>query len=98
MSATRTVFYGPLVTPIALDSYAVLPNAALGIGPTGNIEWIIGPLQPELLQETLAQKGYADAHRVELKTGEFIMPGFIDTHTVCCSSHIRVLINLSAYV
>jgi imidazolonepropionase-like amidohydrolase len=34
------------------------------------------------LQKTLASKGLSDVNIVFLKDGEFIMPGFIDTHTV----------------
>lgn len=34
------------------------------------------------LQDVLAAKGVVDAHVVEIPDGMFIMPGFIDTHTV----------------
>ena len=34
------------------------------------------------LQETLASKALSHVEIVVLKDGEFLMPGFIDTHTV----------------
>ena len=35
------------------------------------------------LQKTLASKALSEVNVVYLKDGEFLMPGFIDTHTVC---------------
>ncbi|KAF9014111.1 hypothetical protein BDQ17DRAFT_1270322 [Cyathus striatus] len=81
MSGSPLIFYGALVNPVALDSYQALPRALLCVDPTGNIDWVVDNVQPHELQDTLAQKGYIDADVVELKMGEFIMPGFIDTHT-----------------
>lgn len=44
-------------------------------------------VQDEMVQEVMAQKGYLDwegdgVDFVELRRGEFLMPGFVDTHTV----------------
>ncbi|TFK42283.1 hypothetical protein BDQ12DRAFT_675940 [Crucibulum laeve] len=81
MSGTTTIFYGPVINPKSLDAYAALPRCLLCVGPTGNVEWLVEDVKAHLLQETLAQKGCIDEDVVELKMGEFIIPGFIDTHT-----------------
>ena len=43
------------------------------------------------LQDVLAAKGLVDCHVVEIPDGTFVMPGFIDTHTVC--RHLPPLFN-----
>ncbi|EAU88645.1 guanine deaminase [Coprinopsis cinerea okayama7 len=84
MSGTTTTFYGAVINPKSLTSYAALPRCLLAVGPTGNIDWIVKDVAPHELQDALAQKGHVDiasANLVELKEGEFLMPGFVDTHT-----------------
>ena len=82
------LFYGAVVTPTSLTLYAALPHALLCVSSkTGKIEWIEDHVPPYELQNTLAKHGLVDAQNItELKSGEFLMPGFIDTHTV---SHIH---------
>lgn len=82
MALSTMIFYGAVVTPENLDSYKALPRCLLAVGPTGNVEWIVEDVESSLLQEALAQKGHVDTDVVVLQRGEFIMPGFIDTHTV----------------
>jgi guanine deaminase len=77
-----TIFYGPLINPESLTEYKALPKCLLSVGPTGDIDWIVEHVPEYLLQDTLAQKGCIDVDVTALKMGEFIMPGFIDTHTV----------------
>ncbi|TFK30228.1 guanine deaminase [Coprinopsis marcescibilis] len=81
MSGETTLFYGSVVNPLTLTSYASLPRCLLCVGPTGNIEWVVDDVEPHDLQNVLAQKGQIDAELFELKHGEFLMPGFVDTHT-----------------
>ena len=80
------LFYGAVVTPTSLTSYSALPHALICVGAeTGKIEWIEEDVASEELQETLAKHGLSEEiseHVIELQTGEFLMPGFIDTHTV----------------
>jgi Predicted metal-dependent hydrolase with the TIM-barrel fold len=80
---TSTVYYGAVINPQTLTFYQALPNCLLAVGPTGEIDWIVEDVASSMVQETMAQKGSADVDVVDLKRGEFIMPGFIDTHTVC---------------
>ena len=80
-----TVFYGALITPTSLTAYRALPRALLSVSrETGNIEWIEDDVPAGALQEVLARHGVLSeaVDIVELKHGEFLMPGFIDTHIV----------------
>ncbi|KAH6894984.1 guanine deaminase [Coprinopsis sp. MPI-PUGE-AT-0042] len=81
MSGATTVFYGAIVSPQSLTDYAALPRCLLAVGASGNIEWVVDEVAPHELQDTLAQKGCLDTDIVELKEGEFLLPGFVDTHT-----------------
>ncbi|EPQ58278.1 guanine deaminase [Gloeophyllum trabeum ATCC 11539] len=89
MSAARThlssttVFHGALVNPLDLHSYQALPHALLCVDPYGDIAWIEPHVPDALVQDVMARKGLVgdDVQVVQLKKGEFLMPGFIDTHT-----------------
>lgn len=89
------IFYGAVVTPKTLTSYDALPHALLCVSrSTGNIDWIESDVPASSLQDVLAKHGFvdlADVELVELKQGEFLLPGFIDTHTV------RTQFRLSAF-
>ena len=84
-----TIFYGALVTPVSLTAYRALPRALLAVSrETGDIDWVEDDVPAGELQEVLAKHGVVSegAEIVELKTGEFLMPGFIDTHIVSRAS------------
>ncbi|KAI0763687.1 Metallo-dependent hydrolase [Irpex lacteus] len=80
-----TIFYGALINPVSLTSYDALPHAVLSVSrQTGNIDWVEKDVPASSLQDVLAQHGVvdmSDVELVELKDGEFLMPGFIDTHS-----------------
>ncbi|KAF8163613.1 hypothetical protein B0H34DRAFT_651932 [Crassisporium funariophilum] len=78
---STTIFYGAVINPVTLTSYSAWPRCLLAVDASGNIEWIIEDVEAHKLQEALASKGYFDVEVVALKDGEFIAPGFIDTHT-----------------
>lgn len=82
MSGNITLFYGAVINPQTLTSYDVLPRCLLAVGNTGNIDWMVEDVAPHDLQQVLAQHGCNDEYLVELKDGEFLLPGFVDTHTV----------------
>lgn len=75
------VFRGAVINPQTLTSYDALPNCLLAVSPTGDIEWIVENVVDSMVQEIMSQKGCPETEVVTLKNGEFIMPGFIDTHT-----------------
>jgi guanine deaminase len=77
-----TVYHGAVINPKTLTSLQASPNCLLAVSSEGDIAWIVDNVPPAMVQETLLQHGCQDADVVALKRGEFIMPGFIDTHTV----------------
>ena len=79
---TPTIFYGAVINPISLTCYSTLLQCLLSIDPSGKIEWMIDNVEQHKLQEILASKKLVDVNIIYLKDGEFLMPGFIDTHTV----------------
>jgi guanine deaminase len=88
-----TIFYGPVINPVSLSRFDTLPHCLLYINPSGKIEWMVDNVYEHHLQKTLALKGLSHFKIVYLKDGEFLMPGFIDTHTVTrCSLIVRDLV------
>ena len=85
-----TIFYGALVSPKSLTVHTASPNAVLCVSKSsGNVEWIEHDVHASSLQSTLVKHGLQleDVEVVELKHGEFLMPGFIDTHIVSSSCY-----------
>jgi hypothetical protein len=83
-----TVFYGSVINPQTLYNYQALPRSLLAVSASGTIEWIVeNTADPQMgidswIREIISQKGLSDVEIVMLKHGEFLMPGFVDTHTV----------------
>ena len=91
-----TVFYGPIVNPKSTASFLLLPNALLAVASSGSVDWIEHNVLPSSLQDVLARHGSLDTPLIALKHGEFLLPGFVDTHTVrVLSFHVRFFINRS---
>lgn len=89
-----TVFYGALVSPTSLTSYLAAPHALLAVSKSsGTIEWVEEDVASDALQDTMAKHGIVteDVDLIELKHGEFLLPGFIDTHTVRPSSFVGTI-------
>ncbi|KAG6907708.1 hypothetical protein DXG01_007726 [Tephrocybe rancida] len=80
MSPSLSIFYGAVINPKTLTCYEALPNCLLLVGPSGNIEWIEKHVELHAVHDVLAQKGCIDIDIVELQPGQFLLPGFIDTH------------------
>jgi guanine deaminase len=84
MNASSTILYGAVVNPLSLKEYEKLPHCLIFVGPSGEINWIEKHVPEHMLKETLATRGLVrDVEIHILKSDEFLMPGFIDTHTVC---------------
>ncbi|KAG6900664.1 hypothetical protein C0993_005897 [Termitomyces sp. T159_Od127] len=81
MSSLGSIFYGAVINPKTLTAYDAFPHCLLSVGPDGNIDWIEENVEEHDLQDTLAKKGLVDVNIVTLQPGEFLLPGFIDTHT-----------------
>lgn len=91
-----TVFYGAVVNPRTLTSYDALPNCLLAVSPAGNIIWVIEDVTDSMVQEMMSQKGCLEAELITLKHGEFIIPGFVDTHTV--STYLETSSSVVTYI
>ena len=80
------LFYGALITPDALTTYRALPHALLCVADDGEIAWREDDVPAGALLDVLAKRGLAaddpNVYFVELGMGEFLVPGFVDTHTV----------------
>lgn len=104
--ATLNILHGALINPESLTTYALLPRALIAVDPNGNIAWIEEDVYHSDIQKAIgrniaqlrASSSNADILLTELEDGEFILPGFIDTHTVSqtpCSSSLPSLISVS---
>jgi hypothetical protein len=82
-SEPRTIFYGPVVNPVSHSSFQALPRCLLAVGPSGEIDWIVEDVHKSALLDVLAQHGSPNTPLIVLRRGEFLLPGFVDTHTVC---------------
>lgn len=82
MLPPTTIFYGAVINPRTLTSYDALPNCLIAVSLVGEIEWMEEDVIDTMVSEVLFRRNLADAEVTTLNHGEFIMPGFIDTHTV----------------
>lgn len=94
-TVTVSVFYGPVINPKDLNTYEILSQALIAVDPNGTIIWTERDVKPgnlqdyikERLPEVPAPDGYEiSVSLIELDDGEFIIPGFVDTHTVCANT------------
>lgn len=88
MQSTRRLIYGALIHCVSLRELQALPQALIAIGEDGVIQWLEPDVEGALLQSVVASKGWnlEDVHFIELPAGQWIMPGFVDTHTVSLAS------------
>ncbi|TKA57415.1 hypothetical protein B0A53_00644 [Rhodotorula sp. CCFEE 5036] len=83
-SLSKRVFYGTLVHSLSLTEIEYLENALLGVDENGVIAFLDKAVSSAAdVDQRLEAHGWSrqDAQVVELKRGEFLMPGLIDTHT-----------------
>ena len=80
---SSVIYYGAVVNPTSLSCYSALPRCLFSVDSSGTVEWMVDNVENHELQDVLAAKGLVDCHVVEIPDGTFVMPGFIDTHTVC---------------
>ncbi|CEL62969.1 hypothetical protein RSOLAG1IB_10616 [Rhizoctonia solani AG-1 IB] len=82
--AAHRLFHGPVITPVTVHKAEFWPSALLYVNPAGTIEWIVSDVEPSQIQTVALEKGLVLDDSVdiyELKYGEWLMPGFVDTHT-----------------
>lgn len=94
-----TIFYGPVLHALNYHTLQILPRALLAVASgriEWLIDNVPPSESGATIREAAASKGWRvgerkagdppDRQHAQLRTlqdGEFIIPGFIDTHTVC---------------
>ncbi|KIJ41896.1 hypothetical protein M422DRAFT_68111 [Sphaerobolus stellatus SS14] len=75
------LFYGPIISPVTPRLAKYLPHALICID-NGTISWIEEDIKHEgELSKVLEAKDIVGCEVTRLRHGQFLMPGFIDTHT-----------------
>jgi guanine deaminase len=77
-----TIFYGALVNPKSLSSFQALPRCLLAVDASGHVIWIEEDVLDGAVPAVIARHGSANIPLVTLRRGDFVLPGFVDTHTV----------------
>jgi guanine deaminase len=80
---TVTIFHGAIVNPVSLREYEALPNAAVAVGENGDIAWLVKDVLAEhgTIEKLLESHGCQNARPTVIPKGDFLVPGFVDTHT-----------------
>lgn len=86
------LIFGSLISPVTLTSYKALTRALVYVDDKGIIQFIEEQHQTVSNQEAI--QSFLDQHKlskdniqiIQLERGQFLIPGFIDTHTVRVSS------------
>ncbi|BGP14651.1 hypothetical protein JCM10213_001639 [Rhodosporidiobolus nylandii] len=88
----RRVFHGTCIHSRSLTETECLQDALLGVDQAGTIAFVEKEVPAGEVEQRLEQLGWAgaDVQLVRLKKGDFLIPGFIDTHT-----HAPQYVNLS---
>lgn len=85
---SRILYHGPVIqsrTLLELDTWS---SALIAVDPSGLIAWVEpGPIDASAIQEVCMAHGWditdggSSIEIVEGKDGEWLMPGFVDTHS-----------------
>jgi guanine deaminase len=75
MSGTSLVFQGAVLHSLGLDTLEILPNATIIVNPAGKIVALFR--SPDKVDQTRIP---ADSQFHSIPPGDFLIPGFVDTH------------------
>ncbi|KAM3514601.1 hypothetical protein MY11210_001707 [Beauveria gryllotalpidicola] len=73
-------FYGTVIHCKGLGEIAILENALLVVDDRGSIAVLEASVQRDKVSERIKALDASEIIVTELKKGQFIMPGFVDTH------------------
>jgi guanine deaminase len=80
--AQHLVFHGTLIHSLGLDHLEIIENGLITITPDGTISDLVRSIAKESVQQYLVTSGLSEdqyeAHYLE--RGQFLVPGFVDTH------------------
>ncbi|GAA5884764.1 hypothetical protein JCM6882_005383 [Rhodosporidiobolus microsporus] len=79
----RRVFHGTVIHSRSLTEIEYLQDALLGVDEAGTIAFVEREMPVDEVEGRLGEMGWvgADVEVIRMKKGEFLIPGFIDTHT-----------------
>lgn len=80
--AQHLVFHGTLIHCLSLDQLEIIEDCLVVISPDGIISSVAKSIQKESLKQHLATLGFSELqYEIHyLQRGQFIVPGFVDTH------------------
>ncbi|KAI0190365.1 hypothetical protein EV127DRAFT_89719 [Xylaria flabelliformis] len=80
--ARHQVFHGPLIHSLGPDQLEVIDNGLIIVNPDGVISYLVNSVPRESVGQHLTSLGLSepqyDVHFLE--RGQFLIPGFVDTH------------------
>ncbi|XWW97025.1 hypothetical protein V2A60_005005 [Cordyceps javanica] len=79
-STLSQVFYGTVIHSASLKELAILKDALLVVDDGGTIIALEANVPTEKVSERLETLNASSLSLTKLKNGQFIMPGFVDTH------------------
>jgi cytosine/adenosine deaminase-related metal-dependent hydrolase len=92
MSASSHKVYQTAFThSVSLTELEHVPRALICVDSTGVIEWIEKDIGDEEVDKVLADHGMTDVEVIKIDQGGLV-PGLIDTHTVCLSRSRDVVV------
>ncbi|GAA5881398.1 hypothetical protein JCM16303_000162 [Sporobolomyces ruberrimus] len=81
----RRVLHGTAIHSKSLTEIEYLRNTLIGVDENGVIAFLERDVEAGKIEEIVVKHGWSlddsETERVSLKRGEFLIPGFIDTHT-----------------
>jgi guanine deaminase len=83
-AAGKKIFIGPFVHTLAPTTIRHIPCAILGVDANGTIAFVVPDADENNLSDVLDELGWASGPNLvvrRLAHGQFLCPGFIDTHT-----------------
>src|SRR5258706_3998307 len=82
--ASRRIFIGSLVHTLAPTKVEYISCAILGVESNGTIAFVVHNANESKLNDVLVHYGWARTPKLVIRRlahGQFMCPGFIDTHT-----------------
>ena len=83
-----SAYYGAVINPQERNpyepiSYNAWPRSLIAVSEDGRIVRVFPHVSESDITDILEREGLQNYDVVKFSPGEFIMPGFVDTHTVC---------------
>ena len=74
-------FYGTLIHAISVQDVEVIAKGLLVVGKEGKVALLEKDVEEDRIDSILAKHKFSAVSVKKFKKGEFLIPGFIDTHS-----------------